>query len=174
MNKLAQRKEQIATSFCRWLCKPGVPSMLLMLRLSGATLCAHADTVYRCGDAYSSFEQCANGQAVEVKPRLDWVTSSPSKARTASQDLREAQALEKQRLQTEHQAAQTAPPARLSTTNAEVTPAIHAASTPHRGQSKPYHRGTFSPYFTARDPNAPAQKKATTKAAPATQAASHP
>ena len=173
MNKLAQRKEQIATSFCRWLCKRGVAGMLLMVRLSGATQCAHADTVYRCGDAYSSFAQCANGPAVEVKPRLDWATSSPSKARAAPQDLREAQALEKQRLQSEHQAAQTAP-ARLSTPNAEVTSAIHAASTPHRGQGKPHHRGTSSPYFTAKDPNAPAPKKATTKAVPATQAASHP
>jgi hypothetical protein len=125
-----------------------------------------ADTVYRCGEAYSTSSQCDNAAATEVKPSSVLHTTGPTN--NATSDLREAQALEKQRLQAERQAFQTAP-VRVS---ALPTPPPIATSNPplapngrHPGK---HGRKPASPYFTAVDPHATPKKKSTAKAVPVT------
>lgn len=136
----------------------------------------YADTVYRCGEAYSTSNQCANGAATELKPSSVLQTAGPDKGHAATRDLHDAQALEKQRLQAEQQAAQAAP-IRLSTPSApsatpnpsSVTHNEPSASKGHRiekGKGK-HARKPYNPYFTAVDPTAAPKKKSTAKAVPA-------
>ena len=79
----------------------------------GFALCAvtltQADTIYRCGEAYSASSQCGNSVASEVKPTSALHSTGPNKNDTSSSDLHDAQALEKQRLQLERQATSSAP-----------------------------------------------------------------
>ncbi len=136
------------------------PADFIHLALTLSACCitpTHADTVYRCGEAYSTSSQCANGTATEVKSSSVLNTTGPDKANSAMRDMRDAQALEKQRLQAEQQAAQAAP-IRLSTHNAP------SAAPPSKGKqaSKPN-----SPYFTAADPTTTSKKKSTANAVPA-------
>ena len=138
--------------------------------LSHATL---ADTVYRCGEAYSSSSQCTNGAATEIKPSSVLQTEGSDKSHAATRDLRDAQALEKQRLQTEQQAAQAAP-IRLSTpsvpsTNPSFSNVTQTAPISKQDKRKGKQaRKPSSPYFTAVDPSAAPKKKSTAKAVPAT------
>jgi hypothetical protein len=135
----------------------------------------HADTVYRCGEAYSTSSQCTNGAATEVKPSSVLQTTGSDRGNTAMRDLRDAQALEKQRLQAERQAAQAAP-IRLGAPNAQAASpppsnVTHNEPLASRGNRK--HAGKpNSPYFTAVDPNAAPKKKSTAKAVPASSASS--
>jgi hypothetical protein len=141
----------------------------------------HADTVYRCGDAYSTSSQCANEAAIEIKPSSVLQTAGPDKGNAATRDLRDAQALEKQRLQAEQQAAQAAP-IRLNTPSAPATASlpnsvIHNELSANKGHRREKGKGKLarkpnSPYFTAVDPNAAPKKKSTVKAVPATSASS--
>jgi hypothetical protein len=137
--------------------------------LSHATL---ADTVYRCGEAYSSSSQCSHGTATEVKPSPVLHTTEPDKTDTATRNLRDAQALEKQRLQAEQQAAQAAP-IRLSTpsapsTNPSSSNVTQTAPISKQGKRKGKQaRKPNNPYFTAVDPTAAPKKKSTAKAVPA-------
>jgi len=129
------------------------------------TLPAWAETAYRCGDAYSPHAQCANGPAAPIQPTAELRNAGQDKA-NASSDLREAQALEKQRLQAERQAAETAP-VRFSAPLAPPASATHHVPQPQRGKGKGQRKGKApSPYFTAVDPTAVAQKKSTAKAVP--------
>ncbi len=132
-----------------------------------------ADTVYRCAEAYSTSSQCANGAATEVRPTSALHTTGSDAGHTATRDLRDAQALEKQRLQAERQATSAAP--------ARLTPMATTASTPSAGVLPDYPpskrkgkhiRNPNSPYFTAVDPNAAPKKRSTAKAVPATSASS--
>jgi hypothetical protein len=137
-----------------------------------STTRAQADTIYRCGEAYSTSNQCGNVAATEVKPSSVLHTTGQDKNNLATQDLREAQALEKQRLQAERQAAQSAP-MRLSTPS--PVPTSVASNEPPTNTPKRYGkhtRKTNSPYFTAVDPKAASQKKSTAKAVPATPTSS--
>jgi hypothetical protein len=143
--------------------------------LGMATLLSHAtlaDTVYRCGEAYSSSSQCANGAATEVKPSSVLQTEGPDKGHAVTRDLRDAQALEKQRLQAEQQAAQAAP-IRLSTpsapsTNPSSSNVTQTEPITKQGKRKGKQaRKPSSPYFTAVDPTAAPKKKSTAKAVPA-------
>ena len=148
---------------------------LLIAILGMAALFSHtalADTVYRCGEAYSTSNQCANGAATEVKPTSVQQATGPDKGHTATRDLREAQALEKQRLQAERQAAQAAP-IRLGAPAANPAPSnvTHSAPLANHGKRK-QARKPNSPYFTAVDPTAAPKKKSTAKAVPATSASS--
>ena len=137
--------------------------------LSHATL---ADTVYRCGEAYSSSSQCSSGAATEVKPNSVLQTAGQDKANAATRDLRDAQALEKQRLQAEQQAAQAAP-IRLSapsapSTNPSSSNVTQTEPITKQGKRKGKQaRKPSSPYFTAVDPTAAPKKKSTAKAVPA-------
>ena len=137
--------------------------------LSHATL---ADTVYRCGEAYSTSSQCANRSATEVKPSSVLQTEGPDKGHAATRDLRDAQALEKQRLQAEQQAAQAAP-IRLSapsapSTNPSSSNVTQTEPVTKQGKRKGKQaRKPSSPFFTAVDPTAAPKKKSTAKAVPA-------
>ena len=152
---------------------------LIRLALTLSAWCitpTHADTVYRCGEAYSTSSQCANGVATEVKPNSVLQTKGPDNGNTATHDLRDAQALEKQRLQTEQQAAQAAP-IRLSAPSAAAaaplpSSATHNELSANKGNRREKGKGKHArkpnnPYFTAVDPKAEPKKKSTAKAVPA-------
>ena len=136
----------------------------------GFALCAvtltQADTIYRCGEAYSASSQCGNSVASEVKPTSALHSTGPNKNDTSSSDLRDAQTLEKQRLQLERQATSSAP-IRLNT---PALAPVSATSTepivPHAKRRGPYGRKLQSPYFTAVEPSAAPKKKSTAKAVP--------
>jgi hypothetical protein len=150
-------------------------SWFLSIALTLSAWCitpTHADTVYRCGEAYSTSNQCANGVATEVKPNSVLQTTGSDKGNTATRDLRDAQALEKQRLQAEQQAAQAAP-IRLSAPSAAPLPSsvIHHEPSVNKGNRREKGKGKHArkpnnPYFTAVDPNAVPKKKSTAKAVP--------
>ncbi len=113
---------------------------------------AVADTAYRCGDAYGPSAQCANGPATPVKPTAELRTTGPTPANTAAHDLREAQALEKQRLLAEQRAAQQALLQPVANTPVPLN-AVKAGNA----------KKTASPYFTAVDPTAHPKKKSATQ-----------
>jgi hypothetical protein len=126
-----------------------------------------ADTVYRCGEAYSTSNQCDNSVATEIKPSTIRHTTGPDQANTATRDLLDAQTLEKQRLHAEQQAAQAAAPIRLRPPRAPLAiPSNHTHHEPIANSGK-HPRKTNSPYFTAVDPTAAAKKKGSAKAVPA-------
>ena len=132
-----------------------------------STSLAQADTIYRCGEAYSTSSQCSHTAATEVKPSSVLNTAGQDKNNSAMQDLREAQALEKQRLQAERQTVHPAP-IRLSTLSS--VPTSTANSEPPTSAPKRYGqraRKPNSPYFTAVDPKTTPKKKSTAKAVPA-------
>ena len=158
-------------------CVGGVPTLsTLILTFTLNAWCilpTHADTVYRCGEAYSTSSQCANATATEVKPST--VLHTTGQTNNATSDLRDAQALEKQRLQAERPSAQAAP-IRLSTPNTlSATPPPASGSHNEQLTPKGKHKGQHarklqSPYFTAVDPSAnqaKPKKKSTAKAVPA-------
>ncbi len=126
-----------------------------------------ADTIYRCGEAYSTSNQCGHTQAIEVKPGSVPRSPEQGKHNTAAQDLRDAQALEKQRLQAERQAAQSTP-TRLNTPSAAPANSPNEAPANNTKRYGHHSRQLQSPYFTAVDPKATSQKKSTAKAVPAT------
>ena len=124
---------------------------------------AYADTVYRCGEAYSTIAQCGSTAATEVKPTS--VLNTGIGRNTSAHDLRDAQALEKQRLQAQRQAVQTAP-VQINAPHAQTPVAAKNEPAIHNGKRQ-HTRRPASPYFTAVDPNAPHKKKSTAKAVPA-------
>ena len=124
---------------------------------------ACAESVYRCGDAYSPLAQCASGTAAVVKPSNELQHNSSGNPQAAARDLQDAQALEKQRRLAERQALQTVP-VHMGVPAAPVTPENQSVTTPHHGQRA---RKSSSPYFTAADPASKLQKKSTVKAVPA-------
>ena len=152
---------------------------LISLALTFNTWCitaTQADTVYRCGEAYSASSQCSHGTATEVKPSPVLHTTEPDKTDTATRNLRDAQALEKQRLQAEQQAAQAAR-IRLNTPSAPLAaaslsnvnhnePSANKGNRREKGKGK-HARKPNNPYFTAVDPTASPKKKSTAKAVPA-------
>ena len=154
------------------------PAELFATAVGAVTLFTHAalaDTVYRCGNAYSASPQCGHATATEVKPNSALDTMGAEKRHTAQGDLKEAHALEKQRLKAEHQAAQ-ASPVQLSTPNTPLaSPAPsnvnHIELIAKAGKHKNKHaRQPYTPYFTAVDPAAAPKKKSTAKAVPASSA----
>jgi len=152
-------------------CVGSVPTLkALILTFTLSTWCimpTHAETVYRCGEAYSTSNQCGNTAATEVKPSSVLHATGQHKSNTATSDLRDAQALEKQRLQAERQAVQTAP-VRISAPNAPPVSLTNNELLPNSSKHTGKHtRKPPSPYFTAVAPNATPKKKSTAKAVPA-------
>ena len=130
-----------------------------------------ADTVYRCGESYSTSSQCTHATATEVKPSTVLHTTGPDPTNAFTRDLRDAQALEKQRLQAEQQAVQTAS-VRLNTASTpSAKPSPDSVSQPEsiaRKRKGKHAKKANNPYFTAVDPTATPKKKSTAKAVPAT------
>jgi hypothetical protein len=124
-----------------------------------------AETVYRCGDEYSTSAMCADGPSAEIKTHAEVRTPTHDGTSPAARDLRDAEALEKNRLRSEKQAAQSIPPRmmdmrqNLTASNIDET----ATNLYPRGLR---HRRPQSPYFTAKDPNTPPKKKGNAKALP--------
>ena len=129
-----------------------------------------ADTVYRCGESYSTSSQCTHAAATEVKASVVLQTTGPDPTNAFTRDLRDAQALEKQRLQAEQQAVQTAPVRLNPPSGLSAKPSPDNASQPEpiaRKRKGKHAKKANNPYFTAVDPNAAPKKKNTAKAVPA-------
>lgn len=123
---------------------------------------AAADTAYRCGNEYSPHVQCANGAATPTQTITELRITGQDKANPNS-ELREAQALEKQRLQAERQAAQTAA-VLVSTPSSRSTSVTQSDLPPQNGKRKKHGIKKPNPYFTAVDPTALPKKKGSSKA----------
>jgi hypothetical protein len=146
---------------------PTLSTLILTFTLNAwCIMPTHAETVYRCGEAYSTSSQCANATATEVKPSS--VLHTTGQTNNATSDLREAQVLEKQRRQAERQAIQTAPE-RVSAPHTPPPIATNNEALAPNGKRQGKHaRKPNSPYFTAVDPTAAPKKKSTAKAVPTT------
>ena len=126
-----------------------------------------ADTVYRCGEAYSASALCAHGPVSELEPLAEPHTPNIEKGNTTTDELREAQALEKRRLKSENQTIQSTP-ARGSVPSASLGAITRDQHLPQQPNSnKKRARKIQSPYFTAVAPNAIQKKKSTAQAVPA-------
>ena len=139
---------------------------LTILLLTWCLMPAYADAVYRCGEAYSTVAQCGSTAATEVKPTSALATGASTN--TSANDVRDAQALEKQRLQGQRQAAQTVP-VQINAPLVQTPVATSHESAAHSGKRQHTHRPA-SPYFTAVDPHAKQKKKSTAKTVPANTA----
>jgi hypothetical protein len=145
-----------------WTPTDAWPFCLALLALCHLTL--RADTVYRCGNTYSPFNQCTTGPAEEIKPNAGQHSAQSMPSNTAAHDLREAQNLEKQRRQTERQGAPSTP-VRFNTARPPMAREENTEPQPRREHNR-YEPKRQSPYFTAVDPNTPRKKKSTAPAVP--------
>jgi hypothetical protein len=119
-----------------------------LLTLASSSL---AEVIYRCGNAYSNTQHCAQETATEFNAQT--APRHPGSAHNTKTTLeqREADGLEKKRLQAERHAAQNLP------SRAIVQPLQGqdtSTTAPPRQAQRP--RRPTSPYFTAKDPNKPA------------------
>lgn len=124
-----------------------------------------AETIYRCGDDYSTSPICADGRSTAIRTPSESHTTERDKTSTAAHDLREANALEKNRLRLESRASLRAPAQAMGThQNIQLSePDAPAADVRHNGR---YTRRLQSPYFTAKDLNSPPKKKSSAKTLP--------
>lgn len=108
-----------------------------------------AQTVYRCGDQYSSHAQCGKATAQTLQDSRNAAQDNAQQALTR-QTQKEADALEKNRISAERQAA-------TSTTRLSTFPqdnALTQSKMAPESIDSPSSRGkrhTASPYFTAKD-----------------------
>ena len=117
---------------------------------------ASAQTVYRCGDQYTAIAQCSKA----VTPQLQDTRNTAQEKAQHTQTLqiqKEADALEKNRVNAERQAAQAltrmpAFPQDNALAQSKVTPELPTSNT--RGK-----RHVDSPYFTAKDGSVPKKTK---------------
>ena len=118
-----------------------------------------AQTVFRCGNHYSTTANCADSVPAPVQ---DTRAAEQAKAqeRLTQQTQREAQALEKNRLQAERQATKVPLPPAWPSDKGATTSAVDADTLP----PPPHHRKKVSPYFTAKDGSAAPGKKTAAKA----------
>jgi hypothetical protein len=70
---------------------------------------SQADAVYRCGSSYSRSAQCAQEAATEVNAHTEPRHHASTPKAAVANEQREADALEKKRLQAERLAAQNQP-----------------------------------------------------------------
>lgn len=121
-----------------------------------------AQTVYRCGDQYNANAQCGKAMAQTLQDPRNAAQDNAQQGLTR-QTQKEADALEKNRISAERQAATST--MRLSTFPQDnaLTPSKVAPesidSTSSRGK-----RHTASPYFTAKDGSASKKTKKKTSA----------
>lgn len=143
-------KEQIRSNQA---CKVG------LLRLTSICLVfvgvgnSQAEAVYRCGNSYSRSALCAQEAATEVNAHTEPRHQASSTKSIAANDQREADALEKKRLQAERLAAQN----QLAPVVVTPTQSQSAATSETLGQRQK-HQKPQSPYFTAKDPHKPVKK----------------
>ena len=125
----------------------------------------HAQTIYRCGDEYSTSAICAGGRSALISTPSESHTPAHDKTSSVTQDLREAEALEKIRLRSESRVVQNAPAQMMSTFQNTPAGSTDASAADIRHSNR-YTRRLQSPYFTAKDPNAPPKKKGIAKTLP--------
>ena len=120
-----------------------------------------AETIYRCGNEYSYAQRCNQNQLAQPT-RIDdqrLVQQEKAKPQTNSRDLRDAELLEKSRIQSERN-AQINSQRRENFNNSkmqtrETKPQQDTPESPnHRRRRYP-----VSQYFTAKDPNATKKTK---------------
>ena len=109
-----------------------------------------AQTVYRCGDQYSATASCQSGTAPALQDTRN-AEQAKAQERLTQQTQREAQALEKNRLQAERQASVNTPPA--TPTWPQDTSTANAATGPNTLTANPRHTHSkkATPYFTAKE-----------------------
>lgn len=130
------------------------------------TLSVMAQTVYRCGDQYSTHPSCSNGSAPSVHdPRS--TEQQKNQDRLTHQTQAEAQRLEKQRIKTEQAATRAVPPSVAAWSTTDVSPHRETmdsntldAPHPHAGRKK------TGAYFTAKDRDKPSKKTSQPKLKP--------
>ena len=116
---------------------------------------SQAEAVYRCGNSYSRSSLCAQEAATEVSAHTEPRHQASTTKSIAANDQREADALEKKRLQAERLAAQNQP------AHVVVAPAqSQSVATSETLGQRQKHQKPQSPYFTAKDPHKPAKKSA--------------
>ncbi len=128
----------------------------------------HAASIYRCGSTYSTNNICTESPAIEITPHA--VPSPPSRHQvsTAAWELREAEALQRDRMTLENKALKQAlpniimAPSRANVGGTDTLP----ASQPHPFATR---RRTPNLYFTAKDPHEPPKKKGNAQALPASE-----
>lgn len=123
---------------------------------------AHAQTVYRCGDQYSTHAQCSKAAGTPLLEADHGGTAKAQHAQTL-QTQKEADALEKHRLQAERQALQGAMKAPLFAPDNAPPPYAVMPEPVAKTQGK---RRVASPYFSAKEsgpPNKAAAKTSTKK-----------
>ena len=137
------------------------PWRMGLLRLTSACLVfvgignSQAEAVYRCGNSYSRSALCGQEAATEVNAHTEPRHQASTTKSTAANDQREADALEKKRLQAERLAAQNQP------AHVVVAPAqSQSVATSETLGQRQKHQKPQSPYFTAKDPHKPAKKSA--------------
>ena len=143
-------------------------SQLKLVTLLFMCFCANAQTVYRCGDLYKADAAC-DKTATQTTPDRPSVTQINAQQALTRQAQQEADALERQRISAERQAAQPASPwATLPQDKAlaqsRLEPETSNIPSP-RGK-----RRAGSPYFTAKEGSSSKptkSKKSTAKATPA-------
>ena len=114
---------------------------------------SQAEAVYRCGNSYSRSAQCAQEAATEVNAHTEPRHQASTPKAAAANEQREADALEKKRLQAERLAAQNLP-VHIITAPAQSQ---SAETSQTQGQRQKLQKPQ-SPYFTAKDPLKPAKK----------------
>ena len=134
--------------------------------LIAVSLCAlsaqgQAQTIYRCGNDYSATANCEQPTAVQGSTAATPSASTERRMQTQTQALqKQADGLEKQRLQNERTTAGiTTPP--LGPQELHNSPKIDKGEAqPNNAHSHKKHGKASSPYFTARgDAPAKAAKK---------------
>ncbi len=124
----------------------------------------HAANIYRCGNAYSTSDLCANGHAEVINTHTEPRDNSLHPTSPAVTELREAEALERKRLASENRVGKQNPPRVIV-----ISPSTHGLSAntapPAQTQPTPSRRVPHL-YFTAKDPNAPPKKKGNVQTLP--------
>ena len=127
--------------------------LIALIGLVGGVGNSHSESVYRCGNSYSSSSQCASERATEVNAHSEPGHHVAAPKAMAAREQREADALEKKRLQAERQAVQQQP------VQVVISPPQTSASSPSQSSRHgAKHPKPPNPYFTAKDPNKPAKK----------------
>ena len=131
--------------------------LMLWALLLNMPRCLSAQTVYRCGEHYSASAQCPHSTTPSVQDTRN-TEQAKAQERVTQQNLRDAQALEKSRVQTERQA-----PSNRTHAAPTWTPDNTHASTAHENLAAPSrhaHHPKASPYFTAKDGSGKSDQKA--------------
>ena len=162
MQHKRQTKRLTQAKFCALIRLKIIILVSITLTITASAL---AETVYRCGESYSTFAQCPSGPAAEVRASQGAPQTTPSKPSLATDDMRLAEDLEKKRLQAERQATQNTPNRFGAVAPNHPMPPLDAERAPISKPGK-HTRQPTGPYFTAKDPTTPAKKKSNAKALP--------